>query len=60
MPSLHSAFKVRRKYREAYQPLSLDHYETQYRARTLASLRKRAASLGFELVQSPAVSGAVS
>jgi xanthine/CO dehydrogenase XdhC/CoxF family maturation factor len=48
------------KYREAYQPLSLDHYEAKYRERTLASLRKRAASLGFELVHSPAVSGGVS
>jgi transposase len=48
------------KYREPYHPLSLDHYETKYRERTLASLRKRAAALGFELVQSPAVSGAVS
>jgi hypothetical protein len=48
------------KYREAYHPLSLDHYEAQYRERTLASLRKRAASLGFELAHSPAVSGVVS
>jgi hypothetical protein len=48
------------KYREPYHPLSLDHYETKYRERTLASLRKRAASLGFELVQSPAASGTVS
>jgi hypothetical protein len=48
------------KYREAYQPLSLDHYEAKYRERTLASLRKRAASLGFELVHSPAISGGVS
>ena len=48
------------KYREPYHPLSLAHYETQYRERILASLRKRAASLGFELVHSPAVSGVVS
>ena len=48
------------KYREAYHPLSLAHYEAKYRERTLASLRKRAAALGFELVQAPAVSGAVS
>jgi transposase len=48
------------KYREPYHPLSLDHYETKYRERTLASLRKHAASLGFELVHSPAVSAAVS
>jgi hypothetical protein len=45
------------KYREPYQPLSLDHHETQYRERIVASLRKRAASLGSELVHSPAVSG---
>jgi transposase len=38
------------KSREPYHPLSLDHYETKYRERTLASLRKRAAALGFELV----------
>jgi hypothetical protein len=48
------------KYRQAYHPLSLDHYETKYRARTLASLRKRGASLGFELVHSPAMSDGVS
>jgi len=48
------------KYREPYHPISLAHYETKYRERTLASLRKRAAALGFELVQSPAVSGVVS
>ena len=48
------------KYREPYHPLSLDHYETQYRERILASLRKRAAALGFELVQSPPLGGVVS
>jgi hypothetical protein len=48
------------KHREPYEAPSLDHYETQYRERTLTSLRKRAASFGFELVQSPAVTGVVS
>jgi transposase len=39
------------KYRDEYTDLGLQHYETRYRDRTLASLRKRAASLGFQLVQ---------
>ena len=48
------------KYREHYADLGLDYYETKHRERTLNSLRKRAASFGFQLVQLQPVSAEVS
>ena len=48
------------KYREHYNDLGLNYYETKYRERTLNSLRKRAASFGFQLVQLQPVGADVS
>jgi transposase len=48
------------KYREHYNDLGLTYYETKHRERTLNSLRKRAASFGFQLVQLQPVSAEVS
>jgi transposase len=48
------------RYRDVYQDPGLAHYETTYHERTLASLRKRAASIGFDLVPSQPLTAGVS
>lgn len=48
------------KHRENYNDLGLNDYELKHRDRTLNSLRKRATSLGFQLVQLQPVSAEVS
>ncbi|MFN8625780.1 MAG: IS110 family transposase [Candidatus Binatia bacterium] len=48
------------KYRHPYHDPGVNYYETKYRERTLRSLSKRAASLGFQLVQFQPVSADVS
>ena len=48
------------KYHDEYVDPGLECYETKYRERTLNSLRKRAGSLGFQLVQLPPVTAEVS
>ncbi len=39
------------KHRQPYKDLGIDYYELKFRERTVRSLSKRAASLGFQLVQ---------
>jgi hypothetical protein len=41
------------KHRDAYHDLGSDTYDRQYRERAVRSLTKRAAALGFQLVQLP-------
>ena len=48
------------KYRDQYTDLGLAYYETKYREGTLSSLRKRAASLAFQLVQLQTLTAEVS
>ena len=38
------------KYREGYKDLGVDYYELKFRDRSIRSLTKRAAALGFQLV----------
>jgi transposase len=39
------------KNREAYEDPGVDYYELKFRNRSLRSLTKRAAALGFQLIQ---------
>ena len=59
-PKLARIFYRMWKDRDEYAGLGLEYYETKYRERTLNSLRKRAASLGFQLVQLQLVTAEVS
>ena len=48
------------KTREQYVDLGADYYEQKYRERVLNNLKKKARSLGFELVDQPELSQRVS
>ena len=48
------------KTREQYVDLGADYYEQKYRERVLNNLKKKAHSLGFELVDQPELSQRVS
>jgi transposase len=48
------------KHRDAYQDCGIADYELKYRERSVRSLTKHAAALGFQLVQLPDATGAVS